>query len=122
MEIDILKTERYYKTLADEDLCSCAYCRNYYREIKAAYPVLSEYLKELGIDIEKPFEAMPLEPYEGKIEYSGVQYIVMGDPASFQETDVAGVHIAIADSHPMTDLSEEHFVIEISPIILKWTT
>ena len=73
------------------------------------------------MDIEKPFETMPLEPYEGAIEYIAVQYIVMGNVADFKNEDICSVHISIADSHPMTDIDEEHFVIEISPIKLKCT-
>lgn len=75
--MDIIKTENYYRALNSDSLCSCNYCRNYYKEIKATYPVLSDYLAGMGGDVEKPFEAMPLEPYEGTIEYSGVQYIVI---------------------------------------------
>ena len=118
--MDIIKTELYYRTLNKDTLCSCDYCRNYYKEIRGSYPVLSDYLAMMGVDIEKPFEAMPLEPYEGTIEYIAVQYIVMGNSSGFKSADVTGVHIGIADSHPMTDIEEEHFVIELSPIKLKW--
>jgi len=52
--------------------------------------------------------------------FIAVQYIVMGNAADFKSEDVNGVHIGIADSHPMTDIDEEHYVIEISPIRLKW--
>ena len=118
--MDYLKTKNYYKTFANDSLCNCDYCKNYYREIKGAYPVMSEYLAEMGIDIEKPFEAMSLDPCEGMIEYIAVQYIVMGSVEDFKSTDVSGVHIGIADSHPMTDIDEEHFVIELFPIKLRW--
>ncbi|MGX8698846.1 MAG: hypothetical protein ACSW8F_02825 [bacterium] len=114
------RTERYYRELSEDSLCSCAYCRNYDREIKEAYPVLSEYLSAMGIDIEKPFESMPLEPYEGTIEYIAVQYIVMGTASDFRSADVSGVHIDLADSHPLTEMEEEHFVIELSSIQLRW--
>ena len=125
------KTKNYYRELNKDSLCSCDYCRNYYKEVKAAYPELSDHLAGMGVDIEKPFETMPLEPYEGNIEYIAVpyegnieyiavQYIVMGNAADFKSEDVYGVHISIADSHPMTDIDEEHYVIEISPIRLKW--
>ena len=119
--MDIRKTKEYYETLDEEELCSCAYCRNYYQEIRNSYPVLENYLKGIGIAIEKPFETMPLEPYNGMIEYIAVQYIVMGDSSDFKENDIAGVHISIAQSHPMTDIKEKHFVIELSEIRLKWT-
>lgn len=119
--MDTVKTEKYYRELGFDSLCSCDSCRNYYKEIKGAYPVLSEYLSGMGVDIGKPFEAMPLDPYEGTIEYIAVQYIVMGNASDFERADVSGVHIGIADSHPCTDIDEEHFVIEIRPIKLKWT-
>ena len=114
------KTKNYYRELNKDSLCSCDYCRNYYKEVKAAYPELSDHLAGMGVDIEKPFETRPLEPYEGNIEYIAAQYIVIGNAADFKSEDVYGVHIGIADSHPMTDIVEEHYVIEISPIRLKW--
>ena len=119
--MDIEKTKDYYRTLSESELCSCDYCKNYYKEIRKSYPLLSDYLMKMGIDIEKPFETMPIEPYEGMIEYFDVQYIVMGSRLDFKDTTISGVHIGIADSHPMSEIKEEHFVIEISPILLKWT-
>ena len=115
------KTENYYRTLTKDSLCSCDYCRNYYKEIRGEYPELSDHLAKMGIDIEKPFETMPLEPCEGTLDYIAVQYIVMGNASGFKSEDVSGVHIGITDSHPATDIDEEHFVIEIWPIKLKWT-
>jgi len=38
----------------------------------------------------------------------------------FKETSVGDVRIIITDSHPMTDIEEDHFVIEISSIYLNW--
>ena len=120
--MDIEQTKRYYASLNSEDICSCDYCRNYYKEIKGTYPVLAEYLQKTDIDIEKPFETWPLDPDpDGYIEYVSAQYIVMGRQCDFREADVSGVRITIADSHPVTDIPEDHFVIEISPIKLKWT-
>ena len=120
--MDAAKTKQYYDALGIENVCQCDYCRNYVKEIKGTYPLLTKHLQTMGIDIEKPFETMPIEPDpDGNIEYIGTQYVVMGDPSDFQETDITGMHIGIADSHPMTDIQEEHFVLEISEIILKWT-
>ena len=118
--MDIIKTENYYRSLNNDSLCSCDYCRNYYKKVKAAYPKLADHLAGMGVDIEKPFETMPLEPSEGTIEYIAVQYIVIGNAAVFKSENVYGVHIGIADSHPMTGIDEEHYVIEISPIRLTW--
>ena len=119
--MDVIKTRNYYKTINNDSLCSCDYCKNYRKEIQKTYPALSDFLSDIGIDIEKPFETMPLEPDKGIIEYIAVQYIVMGNATDFKNVDVYGVHICIADSHPSTDIDVEHYVIEISPIRLKWT-
>lgn len=118
--MDIVNTKNYYRALDDASLCSCEYCRNYRKEVQGAYPELSDYLAGLGVDVRKPFETMPLEPHEGTIEYISAQYVVMGNAADFKGGDACGVHIGIADSHPMTGIGEEHYVIEISPMKLKW--
>ena len=70
----IEKTRQFYKDY--DDLCNCAYCKNYMKEVKKTYPDLADYLDKLGIDIEKPFETMPGEVNEGFIDYLGVQYII----------------------------------------------
>ena len=75
--MDVRKTKHYYDVSAGDNVCTCDYCRNYVNEIRHAYPELSEYLKTMGIDIEKPFETMPIEPDEsGHITYIGSQYVV----------------------------------------------
>ncbi len=42
---------------------------------------------------------MPLEPFEGSIEYIAVQYIAMGNANfTFKNENIEGVHICIVDS------------------------
>ena len=115
------KTRQYYRQLTEADRCDCTYCQNYIKEIKAAYPKLTVYLDQLGVDIEKPFEAIPVGPADGVMLYSGVQYVVLGTEDGFKETEIGGVQVFVTNSHPMTDIKENHFVIEIAPISLKWT-
>lgn len=120
--INVARTREYYRHLTAEDLCQCAYCRNYYQEIRVAYPELTEHLDALGIDIEKPFETMPLEPDEdGNILYVGVQYVVFGTDDGSTEGDIGDVALRIAASHPTNGIKDDHFVIEIDPIRLRWT-
>jgi len=121
MPVNIERTRQYYDHLTEADLCSCAYCRNYIREIKTACPELAAWLSNIAVDIEKPFEVIPIGPADGTMYYSGVQYVVLGTVDDFKETSVAGVQVFITDSHPMTDITEEHFVIETSSILLRWT-
>ena len=119
--MDIEGTKSYYDHIINRDLCDCAYCQNYVREIKVTYPKVAEYLCSLGIDIEKPFETMPLEPDEaGYIEYISAQYIVYGEPDDFVKTVIGSVNVDVSDTHPSTQINEAHFVIEIYPIRLKW--
>lgn len=119
--MDIQKTKNFYKNLFLSELCDCAYCKNYSHEIETTYPQLSAYLKNIGIDVTKPYETSPLEPdSDGYIDYICVQYIVFGDAQSFQKTNIHDVTIDIATSYPSTNVTEKHFVIEVYPIRLKW--
>lgn len=120
--MSIKETKQYYDSLTAEDLCNCAYCRNYIREIRNAYLKVAEYLLALGVDIEKPFETIPLEPDEtGGIEYLSSQYIVIGNTDGFIKTVIDTVTVDITDSHPLTNIDKPHFVIEIYPVRLKRT-
>ena len=115
----IEKTRDFYKTY--DDLCDCAYCRNYIREIKKSYPDLVAYLDKIGVDVEKPFETVPGEPESGFIEYFCVEYLVMGDKKDFSKTKLGGVSINFAKSFPDPGLDCKYYVIEVGPIKLKWT-
>lgn len=120
--MNIEKTREYYSHLTDDDLCQCDYCKNYVREIRAAYPEVAEYLEKMGVDIEKPFETMPLEPdTDGNIEYICAQYLVMGSGEGFQPQHIGDVGIDIAIGHPSTNISDDHFILEIFPVLLKWS-
>ena len=120
--INIEKTREYYSHLTNDDLCQCDYCKNYSKEIRAAYPAVAEYLEKFGVEIEKPFETMPLEPNDkGIIEYICAQYIVKGSCRDFQPCCIGEVRIDLAMNHPSTKLSDDHFLLEIFPVILKWT-
>lgn len=120
--MDIEGTKLYYKQISNHDLCDCAYCQNYISEIKSTYPKVAEYLSCLGVDIEKPFETMPLEPdAEGYIEYICSQYIVCGESNDFVKTDIDSVTIDVTDVHPSMQMEQESFIIKIYPIRLNWT-
>ncbi len=48
MEIDIKKTQKYYSQITTHVLCNCNYCKNYYLQVRAAYPLVTEYLASMG--------------------------------------------------------------------------
>lgn len=123
--MDIGKTKRYYADLRNSDLCQCDNCRIFYGKVKSAYPLVAEYLEGIGVDIEKPFELWSVEISKGDksgtdrmIMYPDAQYIVMGNCDSFIETEICGVKISVTESHPVTDIKENHFVIEASSFYL----
>lgn len=119
--MNIKNTQKYYEELEHSELCQCNYCINYVQEIKRSYPLLAKHLATMGIDIEKPFETMPLEVDENnKIEYISAQYIILGSSNDFTELMISDVQVNLAISHPSTGLKAEHFVIEVSPITLQW--
>lgn len=121
LSMDVEKTKAFYGRIKFTDLCGCVYCQNYISEIKTSYPALAGYLDHLGIDIEKPFETMPLEPDEaGYIEYICSQYIVCGSTDGFEKTVIDSVNVDISECHPSTNMEEAHFVIDIYPVRLKW--
>lgn len=113
--MDFEGTKRYYEQLTEEDLCRCEYCRTYIREIRNALPRLAADLERLGVDIEKPFEVIPLDETADEMAYLAVQYVVIGSAEGFEETAADDMDVFITDSHPMTNIEEDHFVIEIVP-------
>ena len=121
MNVDIPKTIEYYHSLTESSLCDCGYCRSYRLQVKSAYPVVADYLADLGIDIEKPFETSPLEPDEnGMLEYCCCQYIAFGKCEPEYHHRVSGVEFRVATSYPNTGIEQEHYVIELFPVQLKY--
>ncbi|MBP2015177.1 hypothetical protein [Anaerococcus degeneri] len=115
----IEKTRQFYKDF--DDICDCAYCRNYIKEIRKSYLELAAYFDKLGVDIEKPFETMPGEIVGGFIEYLGAQYIIIGNKDDFRKVKLGEVTIDLAKSFPEPGIDRDYYVIEIYPIKLKWT-
>ena len=118
--MDIERTKQFYRELKQSDVCDCAYCRNYVKEVKKAYPAVTAYLQTLGVDIGKPFET----DENGRMPYIGPQYLVFGAEVGFAAAtvkDANDVEVRLAQSHPDDDIQEPHFVIEIFPIFLPWT-
>ncbi len=121
MNVNATKTKEYYAAISDSELCDCNYCRSYRVQVKSAYPTVAEYLGELGIDIEKPFETSPLEPNEkGILEYYCCQYIALGKCNPEYHHRVGDVEFRVATSYPSTGVEQEHFVLELFPVRLKY--
>lgn len=119
--MDIKRTRKYYEAMSFDDLCQCEGCQYYARHVRAALPQVAEYLNGMGVDIEKPFETMPIEEYaKGYIYYIAVQYIVIGDADGFRETKIGDINVEIDELHPAAKLDEKYFVISIGPVTLAY--
>lgn len=115
MEIDVQKTRQYYQFLKKEDFCSCDYCMNFYQKAKSAFPETAKWLDSHGIDIEKPFETLPIEVDRNHVEYISAQYIAFGACEESFQLDFGESRISFAHSHPDTRIEEQHFVLEFFP-------
>lgn len=121
MNVNVPETKAYYHSLTEASLCDCGYCRNYRLHVKSAYPEVAEYLTSFGIDIEKPFETSPLEPDEnGMLKYCCCQYIVFGKCGADYRYRINEVEFRMAASYPDTGIGQEHFVLELFPVQLKF--
>ena len=117
MKIDIVKTREYYNSFSSGLLCDCDYCKLYYAKSRKEFSELALWLDKYGVDIEKPLEVISIEPDEsGMLDYIGVQYIVFGTFSNYNSYYVGDFNIKIADSHPNTGISDEHFVLEVIPM------
>lgn len=121
MNVNVPQTKEFYHSIAETSLCDCSYCRSYRMQIRAAFPEVTEYLDTFGIDIEKPFETSPLEPDEnGMLEYCCCQYIAFGTCKPNYHHKIGNIELRMATSYPRTNIEQEHFVLEIYPIKLKF--
>ena len=59
--VDVEET-RFRTERNASDHCECAYCKNFYEAVDAAYPGLRPFLAEFGVHIAGPSELMPFEP------------------------------------------------------------
>ena len=117
MKIDIVKTREYYNSLSSGLLCDCDYCKLYYAKSRKEFSELALWLDKYGVEMEKPLGVISIEPDEsGMLDYIGVQYIVFGTFSNYNSYYVGDFNIKIADSHPNTGISDEHFVLEVIPM------
>lgn len=123
-DIDINKTEEYYK---EQSLCDCPSCRNFYAQISSCFPKLKKFLEEFGVDVSKPDEIGYTESIEeNMIDYTFVAYTVNG-----KITEFSGYEIDIYDSQflsvvvdckyiPNEQKTDDYFILNVYNIELPW--
>ncbi len=115
-DIDIEATVKHSATEAREH-CDCAYCRNYYAAVDAAYPQLRPFLAQFGVDIAAPEELFSFT----KNEYIGI-YAVNGVILETGEgIQVDGISIEIGHDEPINiRCPEPNFTISTDLMTLPW--
>lgn len=119
MEVNLNRNFEYYQS--DESLpCDCVVCRNFFVQIKEKFPEINEYLLSLNVDICRPFELVWVElEKENKIKYWGCQYIVFGNCENDFVKKIGDIEfINNTTFHPITGISEEHFILDFGMLVL----
>ena len=122
MDVDIEQTKEYYKS---HSLCDCSSCRNYYTQVKNRFPLLDEFLLELGVNIECPDELGCVES-DNKIQYLFAAYTVCGKILEFDKYEIdlfenSGViSITINNGYIPNEQKTDHFVVTVYNIVLPW--
>lgn len=120
--VDIEKTQEYYK---NHSVCECAYCRNYYAQIKNKLPKLNDFLSEFGVDASRPDETTIVEA-DNYIDYINVDYTVCGKVTSMgnYEIDIYDdlfLSIVITNGYASpNEQTGEYFTISVMQIKLPW--
>lgn len=122
--VDVEKTREYYKT---HSICDCAYCQNFYAQVKNRLPKLDEFLSEFGVDISRPDEINSLE-MDNYIDYFTADYTVCGNVESMGEHKIDihdnlffGIDITNGYLTP-NEQAGEYFTISVTQIKLPWAS
>ncbi|MBQ8215887.1 MAG: hypothetical protein IJZ33_06460 [Clostridia bacterium] len=122
MDVDIEQTKEYYKS---HTLCNCSACRNYYVQVKDNFPLLNDFLLELGVKIERPDELSYIES-DNEIQYLCAAYTVCGKILEFDKYEIdlfedsGVVSIVFNNSYIPNEQKTDYFVLMVYNIRLPW--
>lgn len=120
MQADIEKNRLYYESDKSSP-CDCEYCRRYCDVVKERYLEIAKYLKNLGVDVARPFELSFFENEErDEIEYYSCQYLVFGECEDNFEDRIGDVKFQKSDFHPSVpeDVPMPYFILEFGPLYI----
>ncbi len=117
--MNIERTRQYYANFDNNKLCNFNHCVNYRKKVGKNYPNVRMFLDDIGIDIEKYFEIIPIDTDDEKVIAYMAQYIVFGIN-NFEEVIIDNVVIEVAQTYLETGIDEENFVIEVGPLYLSY--
>ena len=122
MDVDIEQTKEYYKS---HSLCDCPSCRNYYAQVKDGFPLLDEFLLEIGVNIERPDELGYIES-NNEIQYLFAAYTVCGKVIEFDKYQIdliennGVISITINNDYIPNEQHTDYFVVTVYNIVLPW--
>lgn len=123
LDVDIKATAEYYKT---NSVCDCADCRNFQLQAKQKFPVLTQILAELGVDICRPDESAAYDE-ENVIYYDFVAYTVLGKILQANEyvfyiMDFDTLLKMVINNRyiPNSQQTETYFTVTVTDFQLDW--
>ena len=121
-DIEFEKTKEYYQT---HSLCDCPNCRNFYLQVSDRLPLLTSFLVDFGVSVDRPDELASIE-LNHEIQYLFAAYTVCGKirdcinkKIQLQEDGLC-LDIVFDDHYIPNEQSGEYFVIGIYNITLLW--
>ena len=120
LDVDIQKTEQYYRS---HSLCDCSACKSFCLQAKSAFPALSSFLADFGVDISRPDETGSSEK-KGEIEYHFVAYTVTGKIKTLGEYEIdikdgdLFLSVVIDHSYVPNEQTSDYFTITVYGIRL----
>lgn len=118
-DVDISATMAY-STGIWEDHCTCGYCRNFYETLDGAYPQLSAFLKQFGMNGLTPEELSPVEPTLYMASYCISGTVVKN---GIYPIDLGGVVLSVdLEADPLYEPSfgKPFFVLNTGLMELPW--
>lgn len=120
MNINKELTAKFYQTYSP---CDCGDCRYFMAQIERQQPALCAFLRELGIDPQKPYELQSIcLPQDRKIDYLDCAYLVVGQMEEGMQTVIEGITVSAcpANTLPKADITDEYFYISFGPLSMPF--
>ena len=123
LDVDTKTTAEYYKT---NSVCDCVDCRNFQLQARQKFPLLTQILEELGVDISRPDESAAYD-MDNRVYYDFVAYTVSGrilqaNAYAFCITDSdMPLKIIINNQYiPNEQQAEAYFTVTVTDFQLDW--
>lgn len=100
--INIVETKKFYDKY--NDICTCAYCRNYFKFIEDKNELKNKLL-EYNIYIDKPIEVIDYS-WNGDKRHVEVYYLLVGKIELSKKIEYDGIEIEFVSSDELYEIKE----------------